>query len=209
MIRRRRAVLHIAAVVVVLGAAAAFGALRDRGSGDPPPLAIHSSGATYTTLSQLVDASDVVIIGRARMVSPGRVFGAAEGAGVRSQIVELEVGAVLAGDSPGAVVAVEEEATTSDGRAVVVDGLRPTRTGDQGLFFLVRSSDPAVPYFATVSTAGRYLRRSTKAGDDRLIGATDGAALARELVDMGGRRLTDAVVARARATGRPVGPLPT
>jgi hypothetical protein len=201
--------LRVAAVVVVLGAAAVFGALRAGGEGSERPLAIESSGAMYSSLEQLVDASDVVIIGRAHSVSSGRTFGSADGGAVRSQVVELEVGAVLAGDTPGAVVALEEEATTADGRAVVVDGLRPTRVGDQGLFFLVRGADPAVPYYATVSTAGRYLRRSTKSGDDRLMGARASGQLAAQLADMGGRRLTDAVVARARATGRPVGPLPT
>ena len=71
-------------------------------------LAVTSSGPTYASLDALVAASDVVVIGRARSVSPGRLF-ASSGAAIRSEIVELEVGAVLYGDDPGPAMALEEE----------------------------------------------------------------------------------------------------
>jgi hypothetical protein len=178
---------------------------------DAAPLAVTSDGPSLSSLEELVDASDLVVFARARSVSAGRSFGSprptqtSSALGIVSAIVQLEVGAVLAGMTPGATVSVEEEATAADGRPLIVDGLRPTRPGDQGLFFL-RRPDPSLPYFVTVSTTGRFLRRSPATGDDRLLGTS--TPLGTRLAGLGGDRLTDLVVGRARDSGRPVGPLP-
>lgn len=163
------------------------------------PIVVVSSGPTYSSLEELVAASDVVVIGRAIAVAPGRLFSTGGRAGIRSQLVTLEVGAVLAGQDPGPTVVIEEEAAIADGRPIVVDGLRPTSSGDQGIFFLIASPDPDVPYYATVSTAGRYLRVTAAAGDDRLLGATGPDALAPTLAAIGGDEMTDRILAAGRA----------
>jgi hypothetical protein len=178
----------------------------DTSSTAPQPVRVRSTGRVFTTLDHLVDASEVVVIGRAVSVAPGRLFtdsgSGSSSEGVVSQITMIEVGAVLAGPDPGQVIALEEEATTSDGRSLVVDGLRPTRVGDQGIFFLVHG-DPDISYFATVATSGRLLRASLGSGDDHLLAVDAGAGhLAGRLAAMGGRAVTEAVQERASETGR-------
>jgi hypothetical protein len=201
--------LYGLAVGIVFSAAIVFSVVSTR----PPAVrseSVRSSGPTPTSLDALVDGSDVVVLARAVAVNEGRLFAADSGpSGVRSHLVVLEVGAVLAGELDGSTLTLEEEATTDDGRQLVVDGLRPTRLGDQGIFFLERSTDSSTPYYATVSTAGRYLRRSTDDNDDSLEGAALAGPLAKRIAAMGGRALTDAIVERARATQRPVDPLPS
>jgi hypothetical protein len=187
---------RLAAVGVVVALAAGVGAGLWRAAGDDDherPIEVRSTGAAFTSLDEMVAASDVVVIARALAVAPGRSFVTEDGSGIRSQVVTLEVGRVLAGADPGPTIGMEEEAATADGRPVEVDGLRPTAAGDQGIFFLVSGDDPDVPYFATVSTAGRYLRASTEQGDDELLGAD--LPLARELAALGGSALTDRILA--------------
>lgn len=195
------------------------------------PVNLRSEGPTFTSLSELVDASAVVVLARVGSVSPGRTF-AAPGASppapeagssppapeagisppapeagrgaVRSQVLRLEVGAVLAGPDPGATLAVEEVAELADGTPVVLDGLAPAEEGDQGFWFLAASADRSVPYLAAVGPQGRYLRRAEAPGDDRLVGAAVPDQLVQALAGGGGRRLADEVVALARARGRPV-----
>ena len=205
---RARRVLPTALVGLLLVGAALLGAWRSARAPEPSAVAITSTGTVFSSVDALTDAADVVVIARAVAVSPGRTFAASGGDGIRSQIVRLEVGAVLAGGNPGPTIALEEEATTATGEPVVVDGLRPTRVGDQGIFFLERSREEGVPYYATLGSAGRYLRRSARTGDDALFTTTTDP-LAGRLAALGGSRLADAVVARARETGRPVGPLPS
>lgn len=168
------------------------------------PVSLSSEGRTFTSLSELVDASAVVVLARVASVSPGRTFAAAGRAAVRSQVLRLEVGAVLAGPDPGATLAVEEVTELADGTPVVLDGLPPAREGDQGFWFLAASADRSVPYLAAVGPQGRYLRRSEEPGDDRLVGAAVPDRLVQALAGGGGRRLADDVVALARARGRPV-----
>jgi hypothetical protein len=144
------------------------------------------------------------VLARVTSVGGGRTFAAPGGGAVRSQVVSLQVGAVLAGPDPGATLPVEEVATLADGTPVIVDGLPPAREGDQGFWFLAASTDPSVPYLAAVGPQGRYLRRSEEPGDDRLIGAAGDDPLVRSVVAGGGRRLADDVVAVARGRGRPV-----
>ena len=181
-----------AGVAVVVGVAVAAGGVTWARASHHAAVAVTSTGPSLASLEDLVRASDVVVIARARSVAPGRVFSSGE-EGLRSEIVELQVGAVLHGTDPGPTIALEEESTTVDDAPLVVDGLRPTRAGDEGVFFLVASADRSVPYYATVSTSGRFLRRSSDRSDDGLLAAdTD---LGRRLGALGGRALTDAVLA--------------
>ncbi len=121
---------------------------------------------------------------------------------MRTQLLEVETGAVLAGPDPGRRIIVEEEVSLADGTPIVVDGLRPSTRGDQGFWFCVPSPDGAVPYLGAAGTAGRLLRSSGDAGDDRLQAADD--PLAASLASLGGRRLSDEVMAVARSRGRAI-----
>ena len=205
----RARLLHAALVVIAFASAITFAIVRSTEDPTRSDVVVHTAGPKIGSLDELVDNSEVVVIARAVAVTDGRVFASDPASeGVRSHLVRLEIGAVLAGSAPSPTLTLEEEASNSDGRMLLIDGLRPTQSGDQGFFFLTPNPDPSLPYFATVSTLGRYLRSNTKRGADQLIGARDAGPLAATIAEMGGRRLTDAVIARARDTGRPVGPLP-
>jgi hypothetical protein len=158
------------------------------------PMAVSSSGRQFVSLPELVNASTAVVIGEVTDVRSGRIFSAGNGSGLRSQLVTLRVGKLLSGSAP-AQVTMEEEATTADGVPLVVDGLRPSEVGDVGIFFVVSAGDGDESYWATVSTAGRYLRDSTAPNGDRLLGATGSGELAVRLMAAGGRSLTAAVLA--------------
>ncbi len=190
----------LVAVAVGLGVAGARRPEPER----PTPVALRSEGPTFRSLDELVDASAVVVLGRVASVSEGRTFAAPRGGAVRSRVLRLDVGAVLAGPDPGATLAVEEVAELADGTPVTLDGLPPAREGDQGFWFLAASADRSVPYLAAVGPQGRYLRRTEEPGDDRLVGAADEDGLVRAAASGGGRRLADDIVTRARARARPV-----
>ncbi len=193
-------VVAVTAVTAGLGLAAA----RRPDPTGPEPVALRSEGATYGTLGELVDASAVVVLAKVLARSDGRTFASPGGAQVRSRVLRIEVGAVLAGPDPGRALAVEEVAALSDGTPVTVDGLAPAEVGDQGFWFLAAVADPTVPFLAAVGPQGRYLRRTEEPEDDSLTGAAGGDPLVRAVVLAGGRRLTDDVVEVARARGRPV-----
>jgi hypothetical protein len=192
----------VAAIASAAGLALAVARRPD--SERPEPVTLRSEGPVFRSLPELVDASAVVVLARVSSVADGRTFAAPGGGAVRSRVLRLDVGAVLAGPDPGPIVAVEEVAELADGTPVVVDGLPPAVQGDQGFWFLAASADPSVPYLAAVGPQGRYLRRSDERGDDRLVGAVGPDPLVRALAGAGGRRLADEVVAVARARGRPV-----
>jgi hypothetical protein len=140
-----------------------------------------------------VDASDLVVRGRVVAAEAGRVFGAGSAA-IRSHVLTVRVDKVLTGTQParaGAVVLVEEEAELADGTAIEVDGMRASRIGDDGIWFLVASNDPEFPGYAVVNSQGRYLR-----GDGTALRGGDASdALVGELAPLGTRGLADAVVA--------------
>ena len=170
--RSRSAAFGAVAVMLILGVVAASvwrGVWATGSDGKRQEIvAVRSAGADFESLNDLVDASTLVIIGRAVSVSPGRVFGSAATdttneaswtGGIVSEVVVVQVGAVLAGNGdPGPTIPIEEEAMTVDGDPIAVDGLRPTAQGDQGIFFLGRGPDTSEPYYATVSTSGRFIR---------------------------------------------------
>lgn len=192
------------AVVVAAASGLALATTGRPEPSPPPPVVLRSEGPTFRTLPELVDASAAVVLARVDGVSAGRTFAAPGGGAVRTRVLRLTVGAVLAGPDPGPSVAVEEVAELADGTPVAVDGLAPTPEEAQGFWFLTRSGDRSVPYLAAIGPQGRYLRRSEEPGDDRLTGAPGGDPLVAAIVAGGGRRLADDVVAVARSRGRPV-----
>lgn len=191
--------------LIALSAGLGLALVRRPDATEPPAVPLRSDGLTYRTLEELVDASAVVVLARVASISQGRSVAAPSGAGVRTRVLGLRVGAVLAGPDPGATLAVEEVAELADGTPVIVDGLAAATEGDQGFWFLAGSTDRSVPYLAAVGPQGRYLRMTDRPGDDRLVGAAGDDALVRSVVASGGRRLTDEILAVARARGRPVG----
>lgn len=142
-VSRRVSVLGVAAVILFAALTRLRATREGRADAGRSVVELNSSGPTFPTLDELVDASDLVVI-------------------VRSQLVELSVGAVLAGDASGDSMVLEEEA--ANGQPVIVDGLRPTRLGDEGVFFLVRGDDRSVPYYARVASRVATWRRTAYTG---------------------------------------------
>lgn len=130
------------------------------------------------------------------MRGPGR-------AAIRSRVLTVEVERVLgrgaagsvAGADPavpeGTVVLVEEEHALADGARLVVDGMRPGRVGDRGVWFLVAGGDPDFPAYALVNAQGRCLF----AGRDALVGGDRSDALVRRIEGRGRTTLESTLLA--------------
>lgn len=129
---------------------------------------VTSDAPRQASLDELVAASDLVVVGEVAGTERGRTFGQPGGTTIESRLVTLTVGEVLAGTPPRAgTVLVEEEGWLDDGRALVVDGARPSQAGDRGVWFLVEVDDPDLPVYTVVGAEGRYLA----APDGTLTGA--------------------------------------
>ena len=195
--RRLRRLTALGVVgALVLSAVVALVVLRrgpDAPEARPEPVAVESSTRhRFADLDALLAASDLVVSARVASVGPGRVFGdvgetgRAEGTAVRSQVLTLEVGRVLAGTGaprdPGAptVVLVEEEAELTDGTPLRVDGARPSQLDDDGIWFLTASGDPDFPGYMLVNSQARYLATGT-----HLVGADRADRLVHSLEALG------------------------
>jgi hypothetical protein len=197
----------VVALALVVGAGAAgFAVAYD----SPDPLDSRARVAVtsdarhrFSDLGQLVAASDLILAGRVVSSESGRVFGspgaAAKSSAIRSHVLTLQVDGVLAGRGApavsSAVVLVEEEASLTDGSPIVVDGMRATRVGDRGVWFLVASNDAEFPGYTIVNSQGRYVETPT----GRLRGGDPSDPLVRSLERMGSRGLTEAIAAGANA----------
>ena len=142
----------------------------------------------FTTVEQLVAASDLVVEGHTVTTEAGRIFGdggnraSGETSAIRSRITTVQVDAVLSGTSADSTVLVEEEAELADGTPVRVDGMRAGEVGDRGVWFLVASQDPDFPGYVVTNAQGRYLRGpgdSLRGGDrtDELVRDVERAGL--------------------------------
>ena len=122
--------------IVVSGVVAIVGLAR--GDDVPDPVELNSDSPTFTSLDELVEASDLVVVASVADVSEGRTLTAPDDpdAGFRTRLVELDVSRALVGEPPTPLV-VEEPAELLDGTPVVVDGLEPLAEGDQAVWFLV------------------------------------------------------------------------
>lgn len=201
------AVLVVGALFFVIGGG--LPSSDDDASGTDDPVAVTSDARhRFTTLAELSASADLAVAGRVVAVEPGRTFGAVDASGrasdraVRSQVATIEVEDVVARDDavatpePGTVVLLEEEAELVDGTPIVVDGGRPLRVGDAGIWFLSASTDPEFPGFTVVNSQGRYLLTGAPGVDAPLRGALRGAdrsdRLVRELEALGFAGLADA-----------------
>ncbi len=157
----------------------------------PAPVDISSDSPAYATLDELLAASDLVVRARVTSTERGRVFGEpGEDTALESRLVGLEVTEVLRGAEPPAEVLVEEEGWLLDGSPLIVDGLVPSATGDDAIWFLVDpSDDPDEPApFVTTNAQGRYI-----VVDGELVGADGDDPLVGELEALGPEGLQDAV----------------
>ncbi|HEX7131468.1 MAG TPA: hypothetical protein VF228_02790 [Iamia sp.] len=134
----------------------------------PRPVDISSDSPAYATLDELLAATDLVVRARVTSTERGRVFGEpGEETALESRLVALEVTETLRGTEPPSEFLVEEEGWLLDGSPLIVDGLVPSATGDDAIWFLVDpSTDTQEPTpFVTTNAQGRYL-----VVDDTLIG---------------------------------------
>lgn len=157
--------------------------------------AVHASSDAprLRTLAELVEASDLIVRARVTGTERGRVFGNPGGsAAIQSRVVHLRVTSVLRGEDAvvDQALLVEEEGWTADGAPLVVDGLAPTRTGDDAVWFLARVGAEEEARYLVVSAEGRY-----RVHGDRLEGASGDDPLVAELAALGASGLTAAVAA--------------
>lgn len=157
----------------------------------PDPVRIESDSPAYATLGELLAATDLVVRARVTSTDRGRVFGEpGEETALESRLVALEVTETLRGTAPPAEILVEEEGWLLDGSPLIVDGLVPSATGDDAIWFLVDpSEDPQEPTpFVTTNAQGRYL-----VVDGALVGADGPDPLVAELTAMTPEELERAI----------------
>ncbi len=143
-------------VVVVVAGLAALWWLRDDGIDDAPnPVSIEATGPTFTTIDELVAASDLIVEATVVDVDDGRTITdpTDPASGILTQLARVEVDSVLAGTQAGPLV-VEQEASLLDGTPLVVNGVAPLVAGDTGLMFLIRGDGDEFPYTAFVNEQG-------------------------------------------------------
>ena len=104
----------------------------------------------------------------------------------------LSVTRVLRGAAvpDGATVLVEEEGWSADGAPLIVDGLRPSQTGDDAIWFLTEVGSEEELRYVVVSAEGRYV-----IDGDHLRGAAGDDPLVAEAAALGPAGLEAAVVA--------------
>ena len=180
--RRLRAVVGpvlvpVVAAVVVFAAMQRPGPISARAADVPdaagpgaPVLAVDAvSVFHFDTLDELVDASDLVVVGQVIATEPGRLVGDPRSGGVVSRLVTLHVEDVLwdpqtqrcrhGGDRGGRLVARRHRHA--------VNGLAASRSGYRGVWFLDRIDGETMTYLVT-NEQGRYLDAgSGSAGADR------------------------------------------
>ena len=130
------AVLALLVPIVVSGVVAIVGLAS--GADAPELVELDSDAPTYTSLDELVRASDLIVVATVADVADGRTVTAPDdpAAGIRTRLVELDVSRALVGEPPTPLV-VEEPAELLDGRPVVVDGMEPLDESEQAVWFLV------------------------------------------------------------------------
>ena len=141
---------------------------------------VSSGGPTFTSLDELVAASDVVVVATVADVADGRTLTAAgdPDAGIRTRLVELAVQQTLAGEA-GEPLIVEEASQLLDGTPVVVDGMEPLAEGDQAVWFLVAGGDARGALPRRRQRAGPLRRRRRHAAARRRRPAEPPAGRAR------------------------------
>jgi hypothetical protein len=204
MPERSRLVRRGLPAAILLAVAAAVGVVRWSASGSgeeaaiagaPSPLAVSASSLyEFDDLASMVAASDLVVRARVDTTARGRLVGDGDAA-IVSRIDTLQVDEVLAGDAEaGTTLLVEEEGWLGDGTAIAVNGLAPSESGMDAIWFLDRRPDPELPGYLVINHQGRYV-----VDGDRIRGAAGDDPLVTELEPLGPEGLTAAV---RRLSGR-------
>lgn len=198
--------IAVAAAVLVMGVLAVTNDDGSR-SGDaseptPEPTEISSDAPRFASLADLAAASDLVVRGHVASTERGRTFGDPGGTVIESRLVRLVVDDVLrggpGGDDPaiGAAITIEEPGRLDDGTPLIVDGVPPTATGDEVVWFLTAVPSPALdraddaPAYVLVGPQGHY-----RVEGARLVPAAGNDALSTELAGLG----LDGLAAAVRA----------
>ena len=160
---KSRRVHVVGALAVVLLAGVVFAVGRDDGTSsesrrERDTVAVTSSTRhQFTDLEGLLAASDLVVMGRAIAAEPGRTFGGVDDEGdasadaIRSRVLTVEVRTVLLSRDPGtdpppgAVVLVEEEASTARRHADRGGRRTPDKGRRCGHLVPCRVARPGVP----------------------------------------------------------------
>lgn len=208
--RRRRSLLLFAGPLVVLAiGAVVIGVVLwadgpDAAPPEPDPVAVDADSVyEFTTVDEMVAASDLVVRARVVATERGALLGAEgadpAGAGVVVREVTLEVDEVWwrspAGSVPevraGDVLVVAEEGWLASGEPLIVDGLAPSAVGDEGVWFLQAlpdagsgsgsGDDADEPQYLVINAQGRYLVDGDSlvgaSGDDELVAAIEHLAV--------------------------------
>jgi hypothetical protein len=147
---------------------------------EPEAVEISSDAPSFTSLDQLVEASDLIVRGRVTDTERGRWFGdGSTSSRIQSRLVTLDVEEVIAGNVPSGELGsllLEEEGWLEAGAPLVVDGAAPSAVGDEGIWFLVDPGDDTTDALIVVNAQGRYLLDG-----DHVTGAEGGDALVTDL----------------------------
>ena len=130
----------------------------------------------FSSLDEMVAASDAIVVGRVTATERGRLIGDPADGGVISRLVTISVTEVLAGDTARTVI-VEEEGWLTDGTPITVNGVAPSEAGDEGLWFLDSTDDAELPSYLVINSQGRFL----VAGGEALRGGDQRDALVQQL----------------------------
>jgi hypothetical protein len=124
---------------------------------EPAPLDIQATSIyQFSSLDEMVAASDAIVVGRVTATERGRLIGDPADGGVISRLVTITVTDVLAG-VVGTTLIVEEEGWLTDGTSITVNGVAPSQAGDEGVWFLDLTDDAELPAFLVINSQGRFL----------------------------------------------------
>lgn len=192
-VNRRRRILAGALLLTVVAVAAVITVTRMR---DRQPVEIAVAESPARDLPGLLERADLVVVGHVVEVTDGRVLSdpADPTSAVRTQLSQLEVNEATVGEAADRLV-LEEVAALADGTPATVEGVRPSRVGDAGLYFLVRNTEEG--RVALVGPQGRYLL--DRDDPDRLLPPVRDDPLATRLAALGPRGLRAAVLDATRS----------
>jgi hypothetical protein len=143
-------------VAIVVVAVAVIIASRDHDP-EPAPLDVEATSIyQFSSLDEMVAASDAIVVGRVTATERGRLVGDPANGGVISRLVTVTVDEVLAGVA-GATIVVEEEGWLTDDTPITVNGVAASKVGDEGVWFLDMNDDAELPSFLVINSQGRFL----------------------------------------------------
>jgi hypothetical protein len=143
----------------------------------PAPVDVEATSIyQFSSLDEMVAASDAIVVGRVSATERGRLVGDPANGGVISRLVTVTVDEVLAG-TIGSTIIVEEEGWLTDNTPITVNGVAPSNVGDEGLWFLDLNDDAELPSFLVINSQGRFLF----ADDGTVRGGDQRDALVRQL----------------------------